>query len=248
MRNPIVLELENGGMLYWISREECTMNGELMEKYAHAKDLYSHRTGLADVYAARTLFLNLGDDPGATDFVRRCDRLIEYAVGNEVHLGRCDGRPLRWKVLAERGRMRLLFAAESMFEAPYNAKLWDTSWQSCTLRRHLNGAFMKACFTPAEQARIAVSRLENPRSGKYYTTGGAQTADKLFLLSPAEAEMYLPHPEDRADGAWWWLRAPGCNLLSAVAVYADGSVYEMGIHVDYEGCGVRPAMWVSLRV
>lgn len=41
---------------------------------------------------------------------------------------------------------------------------------------------------------------------------------------------------------------PGCNLLSAVSDCEDGSIYEIGINVNYASGGVRPAMWVLLRV
>ena len=62
----------------------------------------------------------------------------------------------------------------------------------------------------------------------------------------ANAEA-IADQKDRALGDWWWLRTPGSNLFSAVAVYDDGSLYEFGIHVHYENGGVRPVVWVLLK-
>ena len=38
------------------------------------------------------------------------------------------------------------------------------------------------------------------------------------------------------------------SLLSVAAVDRDGSVYEYGINNSYADGGVRPAMWILLRV
>lgn len=50
-----------------------------------------------------------------------------------------------------------------------------------------------------------------------------------------------------ALGEWWWTRTPGSNLVSAVAVYPDGSLYIPGININYTDGGVRPAMWILLK-
>ena len=63
-----------------------------------------------------------------------------------------------------------------------------------------------------------------------------------------EILRYLPAEADRAGDGWWWLRTPGCNLLSAASVYTDGSIYDIGTHVNYPAVGVRPMLWVLLRV
>ena len=102
-------------------------------------------------------------------------------------------------------------------------------------------------FTPAERAKITAVRVENPRNAKYFTNAGLNTMDKVYVMNTVEAEKYLPDEKDRATGDWWWLRSPGSNLFSAVAVYDDGSLYEFGIHVHYENGGVRPVLWVLLK-
>lgn len=216
------------------------------EIYNQAMDKYTHYANAEDLKEAVRLFKESGEE-GADKYIKKCETLIEYMVGNTVTFGSFEGRPIRWKVLDERGRMRMLLAEESVTRRPYNDTPTDTSWRECSLRQWLNGPFLEAAFTPAERAKITAVRVENPRSPMYYTNGGLNTMDRAYVLSVPEAQKYFPDQQDRAQGDWWWLRTPGSNLFSAVAVYDDGSLYEFGIHVHYEKGGVRPVIWVLLK-
>ena len=141
----------------------------------------------------------------------------------------------------------MLFAEQSVTHRVYHETPTDTSWKDCDLRKWLNGTFLEAAFTPAERAKITAVRVENPRNPVYFSNAGLNTMDRAYVLNTVEAEKYFPDPKDRALGEWWWLRTPGSNLFSAVAVYDDGSLYQFGIHVHYENGGVRPAIWVLLK-
>jgi len=174
--------------------------------------------------------------------------LAEYAVGNTVTLGSYNDQPIQWEVIGERGKMRLLLANRIITEQPYHKEYIDTSWRDCTLRKWLNGAFLREAFSLEERSRILNTRVDNPANPKYRTNGGFGSVDKLFALSLAEVEEYLDSDERRTAGAWWWLRSPGSNLLSAASVDKDGTVYDSGIFVHYADGGVRPAMWILLRV
>ena len=219
---------------------------DMNEIYQQAIDKYTHYASAEDLKEAVRLFEQSGE-AGAEKYVRKCNTLIEYMVGNTVTFGSYQNKPIRWKVLDERGRMRMLFAESPVACRPYHDTPTDTSWQACSLRKWLNGEFLEAAFTPEERSKITAVRVENPRSPKYYTNGGLNTMDRAYVLSVPEAEKYLPDEADRALGGWWWLRTPGSNLFSAVAVYDDGSLYEFGIHVHYENGGVRPVVWVLLK-
>ena len=173
--------------------------------------------------------------------------LKEYAIGNTVTLGVWQGEALQWQVLGENGKMRLLLAKKNVAELPYNESYTDTSWRECSLRRWLNGEFLKGAFTAQERAKIMSVRVENPASPKYHTSGGFSSVDKLFCLSEGEIGKYLPDQERRDTGKWWWLRSPGISLLCAVSVDEEGAIYENGINIDYPSGGVRPAMWILLR-
>lgn len=216
------------------------------EIYNQAMDRYTHYANAEDLRQAVALFEASGEE-GAAKYIQKCETLIEYMVGNTVTFGSFEGQPIRWRVLDERGRMRMLLAEEPVTRRAYHDTPTDTSWKECSLRQWLNGPFLEAAFTPAERSKITAVRVENPRNAVYFTNAGLNTMDRAYVLNTAEAEKYFPDQKDRALGDWWWLRTPGSNLFSAVAVYDDGSLYQFGIHVHYENGGVRPVIWVLLK-
>lgn len=211
--------------------------------YQQAKTLYKAH----EWQQAADLFSQLGDYQNAGAYIEKCDILSTYRVGNTVQMG-CQDKPLRWRVIGEHGKMRLLFAEESVASLPYSARYVDSSWRECSLRRWLNQDFFRSVFTKEQQMKIMNTRVDNPPSPKYHTSGGFPSVDKLFLLSEGEIAEYLPEQADRSTGYWWWLRSPGISLLCAVSIDEEGAVYENGINVDYPTGGVRPAMWVLLKV
>ena len=219
---------------------------DMNEIYNQAMDKYTHQAGAEDLKEAIRLFRESGE-ADAEKYIQKCQTLIDYTVGNIVTFGSYEGQPICWRVLDERGRMRMLLAEKPVTHRAYHGTPTDTSWKDCDLRRWLNGPFLEAAFTPAERAKITAVRVENPRNPVYFSNAGLNTMDRAYVLNTVEAEKYFPDPKDRALGEWWWLRTPGSNLFSAVAVYDDGSLYQFGIHVHYENGGVRPAIWVLLK-
>ena len=217
------------------------------EIFNEAMDKYTHYATADDLREAIVLFGQSGDREDAKKYIRKCETLIEYMVGNTVTFGSYQNQPIRWRVIDQRGRMRMMLAEGAVAHRPYHATPTDTSWRECSLRKWLNGEFLEAAFTPAERAKITAVRVENPRNAKYYTNAGLNTMDRAYVLNVDEAQKYLPSDDDRKTGEWWWLRTPGSNLFSAVAVYDDGSIYDFGIHVHYENGGVRPVVWVLLK-
>lgn len=216
------------------------------EAYRRALSLYDHRASMEDVEQALAQFEALGDYSDAEKYVQRCKMLLEAAPGRVMTLGCWEDKPIRWRVIAERGKQRLLLAEEAVARHPYCDRQIDATWATCGLRRWLNGDFLKAAFTAEERARIQFSKVENAPSPKYWTDGGPNTTDRLFPLRMEELEKY--HVENRSLDCWWWTRTPGMSLLSVAAVDRDGSVYEYGINNNYADGGVRPAMWILLRV
>ena len=216
-------------------------------KLALAKEKTIHYTCEQDLIEAREMLTELGDYQDAPALLKRCDTLRAYLPGKHVEYGALNGEPLRWKVCDVRGKMRLLICDTIPARHAFQSPRIDTYWSICGLRAWLNSEFLKKVFTPAERLSIMQTRISNPKSEAWVSYGGPDTADKLFILSPDEAVRYFPRPEDRRMGCWWWLRCPGSNLLSAMAVYEDGTLYDFGINVNYGEGGVRPAMWVLLK-
>jgi len=217
--------------------------------YQQARNDFLHYASEEDLRRAIEGFRELGDYKQSAATIEKCETLLAYWVGNEVSFGSWEGKPIRWRVADLRGKMRLLLAEEIVTRRHYHrTTLEDATWSDCSLRKWLNKDFLEAAFTPQERLRIVPNKLANLRNRKFYTQGGPDTMDRVHVLSPDEAERYLPEQSQRAGDGWWWLRSPGSNLFSAVAVYDDGSIYENGIHIDYELGGVRPALWVLLKV
>jgi hypothetical protein len=171
----------------------------------------------------------------------------KHPRGDILSYGTYNGQPILWRVLDQEGNKRLLLTQDIIVHQPYNKEYDNTYWQTCSLRRWLNQTFFQNAFSFKERTRILNSRLENPANPRYSTPGGSETVDKLFPLSFYELIKYLPHDEDRALGDWWWTRTPGMNILSAVSVYENGSIYDTGINIHFADGGVRPAMWILLR-
>ena len=72
---------------------------------------------------------------------------------------------------------------------------FDITWETCTLRKYLNGKFLQR-FTQEEQSRIIETRTANPDNLWYGTPGGRDTDDKIFLLSIEEADRYFGNSGD----------------------------------------------------
>lgn len=198
-------------------------------------------------------------------------RLAAAAVGDTVTLGSYEqdgdasngAEPIEWVVLAKEDGRALLLSKYALDSRSYNDDYEDVTWATCDLRSWLNGEFYEAAFSAGDQALVAESGLANPDNASWGTPGGADTQDRVFLLSIDEVEQYLPTYEERvclptaqavANGARtyengacdWWLRSPGGVARRAAGVYSYGSVYSCGWNVDHGGYAVRPALWVNL--
>ena len=169
-----------------------------------------------------------------------------------------------WRVLEKDGDRLLLLSEYGMEPLPFERPARRITWAECQLRSWLNGAFLEAAFASEEQERICVSPVSADRNPSYRPDPGAETRDRLFLLSVEEAYRYLPSAEERQcfatpwakkqmalssrenGRAWWWLRTPGQVLNYAAFVLDGGEIREDGYHVSYAYITVRPAMWVCL--
>ena len=229
--------------------DEMLTNAEAEALYRQGKDKYMHYAGAEDLRQAIELFRRADGYGQSASYIQKCETLLGYMPGSTVTFGHFEGKPIPWRVVDQRGKMRLLLAEEIVTRRCYHrTTLEDATWSDCSLRKWLNKDFLESAFTPAERMKIVPNRIANLRNRKFYTQGGPDTMDKVHIPGVEEIERYMPEQASRAGSDWWWLRCPGSNLFSTVAVYDDGSIYENGIHIDYEGGGVRPAVWVLLKV
>ena len=177
---------------------------------------------------------------------------------------------IEWTVLDKDGMSLLLISKQALDCQQYNTSYTDVTWESCSLRKWMNGTFLNKAFNAEEQAQIQNTTVSADKNPEYNTNPGNATTDKVFLLSINEVEKYFNSDEARkcaptayakaqgaytsdsyktASGAatcWWWLRSPGLNQYDAALVRTGGSVHYIGNYVDIGSVAVRPALWIDL--
>ena len=185
--------------------------------------------------------------------------------------------PVKWRVLSVNGSEAFLLADENIDSGIlYNKEGSEDAWADSNIRSWLNSTFINEAFSSQEQNAIKSKTIKTPDNPVYQTAGGADTTDKIFLLSISEvtsskygfSTSFTPENTEeqdetrlskntkytagkKQDGSAgeadsWALRSPGYG-----AGYMSYISY-MG-HVDTYGCtsgwdyyGVRPAMYLDL--
>ena len=177
--------------------------------------------------------------------------------------------PIEWIPLAEEDGSVLLLSLHILDVVPYNEKYTDMTWEACSLRAWLNGAFLDAAFTEAERHAILLTDVDNSpdqRAPKSVTDPGAETQDYIYVLSYAEAAAFLSSdkarrsaPTDyalargalsnigcrvggRASGLWW-LRSMDNRRYRVSVVYSSGALN--CTYVTKPTAGVRPVLRVN---
>ena len=150
--------------------------------------------------------------------------------------------PLKWRVLAVNGTDAFLWCEDEVADVNYHNTADDFTWETCDLRKWLNGEFYKNAFNATEKAAIrqyGVENLENPLTGTY---AGRATLDYIYLLSVDEVIIprygFSTNPSIQDDARkrkgrnCWWLRTPGTKM------YLCGMFMGGGEGIVYNGSGV----------
>ena len=194
-------------------------------------------------------------------------------VGSEITFGHYEQdedltngqEPIEWIVLdvdEENQKAFLLskYCLETKGVYPERVPMY---WGASTLREWMNGEFLNAAFTAEEQEKILTTTVtnENPHGMK---GAGADTEDKLYLLSHEEILHYFPEQSSRmayatehakAQGCTigettgacrWWLRTTGARKMDMWGVRVDGRLTAYGMQdVDWPTNTVRPVFWMD---
>jgi hypothetical protein len=192
------------------------------------------------------------------------DKTLVYEQNDIIQLG-----DFSWRVLDVQNNKALVLSEKIIERRRYNDLFMGVTWETCSLRRYLNGEFFER-FTEEEKSKILDTGLSNINNPWFDIKGGNGTNDKVFLLSLSDIVKYFgdsgrlstkPSGVRRIDdqynanrkavdtegtASWWWLRSPGFYALNATYVNADGWIYIDGNNVNLYGGGVRPALWLSL--
>ena len=160
-----------------------------------------------------------------------------------------------WYILDKKDGKTLLLSEKIIEKRAYSGAPGAVTWETSALRGYLNGEYLNG-FSAADREKICEVTNANRPNGKYAVSGGADTLDRVFLLSLEEAEVYLggfadvliAKTADSGAAFWWFLRSPGEAADVAACVTAGGLIDYHGVadSVETPIGGVRPAMWVEL--
>ena len=190
---------------------------------------------------------------------------VDEIINETIEFGHYNSQPIQWYVLDKdtTNQRTLLVAKDILDEKPYNHISSETimTWEISTIRSWLNGYdasqnkrgedyssdnFISTAFTSEEQARIATVQVINDQKNEYGSTSGANTMDKIFLLSVDEVKTLLGSKKGVCAKlnctTEWWLRTQGYDAHDVALVSSDGAISTYGTW-DNSDTGVRPALW-----
>lgn len=192
-------------------------------------------------------------------------------VGDVVVLGRYEqdnrpdnGRePLEWLVMDVQDDRAMLLSRYCIDTVIFYPKRVPMYWGKSDLRAWMNGEFFQTAFTPEEQALILTTTVKN--SNPHGMKGaGADTLDKVYLLSKTEVLGFFPEMADRVaypteyakskgctvdpktGSCRWWTRTSGARPLDICGMRLDGRISSYGMQdVDWPTNTMRPVIWIQ---
>ena len=194
------------------------------------------------------------------------DPFAELYLGATVYFGEYEqdgdasngAEPIEWLVYGINGSRAYLISVAGLDARAYNTGN-STSWDNSEIRSWLNGEFLESAFTESERALLEDHECATPVNPYYYTSGGATTWDKVYLLSAEEILTYFTVIRNRivtpsqyaynqgASGLRWWLRNTGYNDAYGVVISPDGPLDYYGSLQNDSGMVVRPAIEVTIN-
>lgn len=184
---------------------------------------------------------------------------VTIKFGRYPQASKNENALIEWLVLKNDGSKALLISKYALDCQQYNTSRTNVTWETCTLRKWLNGTFISNAFSHEEQAMILST-----------TTESADTKDRVFLLSTTEAGKYFSSDSTRqcqgtaycfaqggdqdSDGRCsWWLRSPDYFSRDCVSIVNNYGVagcqpYHVTRKLPFsDDITVRPALWINLE-
>ena len=226
---------------------------------------------------AIAIFEKLNGYKDSEDKIKKCN-MKNLKIGESFYFGKYEQdtydsngkEDIEWIVLDKKNNALLIISKYALDCIEYDYGWRETTWADCYIRDWLNNTFLRTAFSKEEKNKILNLPVQNSNNMAYYTYGGIDTTDRIFLLSIDEANRYFRSAQVRIcysteyakekgassnsflAGAGdpntnWWLRSPGGYQNCAACVDSEGYVNLFGFFSDYVRCGVRPAMWIDIE-
>lgn len=194
----------------------------------------------------------------------KAETVEQYAIvqmGNYQQDGQTK-EPINWIVLTQDGDRVLLMSRNLLSSQPWDVTGTNLTYAGSSIRQWLNNEFTANAFTSEENDAIIPVELDNSDQYEYGTPVGANTVDKVFLLSVREYDDYVKNSNYKtacptalavSEGAYtngqgnaaWWLRSPGMTASSPAYLSSTGDLGTRAHEATETIIGIRPAIWVK---
>lgn len=185
-----------------------------------------------------------------------------------------DGKkvPIEWQVIDIKNNNAMLLAKYCLSSSPYSRGSSNPGPDKSEVHSWLNGEFLQQAFNDEEKRRFLIVRLSGQIAGlkRIKEDSQADIQANVFLLSAAELLGLMPDDDGGREGGSsaarvckctsyacskgaipcggavnWWLRSSCDKKASALCVSPRGNIGSR--MVSSSGCGIRPALWVTLK-
>lgn len=256
-----------------IEKSETAINDE---KYTATLELYNAGK-YEEAIKGFTDLDGYKDSPEKLSEIRHSSEWLKIApVSETVFFGSFEqdndtlngNEDIEWIVLARENDRVLVISRYALICKPYESTRINTNsetsvtWETCSLRKYLNGLFLTHNFSDNELSMIPTVTISADINPKYDTDSGNSTEDQVFILSITEANTYFISDSERqcqatdycdSKGTYkesngycsWWLRSPGYSTNGATCVDSGGVINYNGVNVNQEHFAIRPAMWIN---
>ena len=143
---------------------------------------------------------------------------------------------IEWLALSNDGKELFLVSKYALDAIPFNDKLVDVTWETCSLRKWLNEYFYNTAFDTEQKEKIKTTAVENSYNSPYQILGGNDTKDKIFLLSLVEIS-----DSDLGFSEEYWTEDENRRCAPTIYAVAKGAYAYTGTDANYqtkEGEGV----------
>ena len=188
-----------------------------------------------------------------------------YEQDNNVANGKED---IDWLVLEKQNNKVLLISKHALEYKQYHTDRNMIDWETSALRDWLNNEFINSAFSEDEKLVIPIVKINKHIENEHENSASkSEIQDKIFLLSSLEVKKYFDsgtslecNPTEYAfanatntkignENCWWWLRTSleKESLYFGHAHNDDGKIKILYTISDFDGCAVRPALWIDLN-